>query len=134
LGSAVSDALLVAEPLLIVRPGEQARRLAARWRRCLEEDRARGLDLAAEDLALLADLDRLVASATGPVGHEDDAESVTIGLEMSTHNAARKLGCSERHVRRLCDAGDLQSRKLAGRHLVDVESVLALVAARKVGE
>jgi hypothetical protein len=129
----MSDALLVAEPLLILRAGRQARRLAARWRRCLEEDRARGVDLAAEDLALLADLDRL-ASATGPVGRENDVGSCTIGLEMSTHNAARELGCSERHVRRLCDAGALQSRKLAGRHLVDVESVLALAAARKVGE
>jgi excisionase family DNA binding protein len=128
------DALLVAGPLLIVRPGAQAHRLAARWRRCLEEDRARGVDLAAEDLALLADLDRLVVSATGRVGRVEEPEPVTMCLEMSTTDAARKLGCSERHVRRLCEDGALGSRKVSGRRLVDVESVLTLAAEREAGE
>lgn len=54
-------------------------------------------------------------------------------LDMPTHDAARRLDCSERHVRRFCDDGSLRSRKVSGRRFVEAESVLAFAAEREVG-
>lgn len=132
----MSEPVLFEGSLLLVQPGERARRLACAWRWYLEAERARGRRPCEDDLRFGCELERLAsadASGSGSAEVVPDEGSVMLVVdEMSTLEAAAMLGLnSDRQVRNLCTSGLLRSRMVGRRWLVETRSVLEEATRRQ---
>ncbi len=118
-------------PVLVV-SGREAFILRDALRRWLaEHDRAGARQKTLAVLPLLREWERVADTYAHTLmsadGHGAGGEAPTSGSvrgeEISTGEAAERLGVSDRHVRRLIDSGDLEARRVGRLRLVDSHAV-----------
>lgn len=106
------------------------------WRATLAQvapDRRAALELAVAELQMAAaharDLGASRAAVNGSAAEEETATEAGSAHELSTDEAAGRLGVTANRVRQLCRAGELQARQVGKTWLVDAASVQLRSAA-----